>query len=108
MTTEQLKYESPELGDAAFRMIRALARRAGDGDLEGMEQLARLELLLVEQTAAAAAGLHERGYSWAEIGQVNGTTRQNAYQRWHNATTLPAHPHKCQCGRDTCPRKVKP
>lgn len=104
----QQRHESPELGDAAFRMMRGLARRAGDGDTEAMEQLAKLSWQLADMTAAAAAGLRRAGYSWAEIGKLNDTTRQNAYQRWGKASTIKAHPEACKCGRDYCPRKAKP
>jgi hypothetical protein len=107
MSTDQLRHEAPELGDAAFRMFRALARRAGDGDTEALEQLTRLDFELSEQTAAAAAGLHAAGYSWTDIGALTGHTRQNAQQRWGSATTLPAHPAKCRCGREHCPRAAQ-
>lgn len=103
--TDQLRHESPELGDAAFRMMRGLARRAGDGDMEGLEQLARLEHELREQTAAAVAGMRLRGYSWAYIGNVLGVTRQAAQERFARADVLAAHPVRCQCGRPTCPRE---
>jgi hypothetical protein len=102
------RHESPELGDAAFRLMRGLARRAGDGDTEALEQLAKLSWQLADMTAAAAAGLRRAGYSWGEIGALTGHTRQNAFQRWGRSTIIKAHPDPCRCGRSYCPRKAQP
>lgn len=107
--TDQLRHESPELGDAAYRMMRGLARRAGDGDTEALEQLARLERDLTELTGSAVAGFRNRGNSWAKVADVFGCTRQNAAQRWGGADVLLAHPPGCRCGRPwpVCPRAVE-
>lgn len=85
--------EAPELGAACVRMFRALARRAGDGELEALEQLAFLQDSLQIQLGAAVAGYREgHGFSWTDVGNVLGITRQAAQQRFRKATTAPAHP----------------
>lgn len=82
--------EAPEIGAACARMMRALARRAGDGELEALEQLARLQVDLQHQLGAAVAGYRAfqpahgaAPYSWADVGRILGVTRQSAYERFH-------------------------
>lgn len=85
--------EAPELGAACVRMFRALARRAGDGELEAIEQLAMLQDSLNMQLGAAVAGYREgHEFSWTEIAAILGVTRQAAHKRFRHATTAPAHP----------------
>lgn len=83
----QRRHEAPEIGAMTNRMMRALARRAAEGDLEAVEQLAELQQLLVEHLRAAAQGAHAFGYSWTEIAGATGTTRQAARQRFAPAVT---------------------
>lgn len=75
------RHEAPDVGAMVERMFRALVRRAGDGDTQALEQLARLELVARDSVAAGGLALHSFGYSWTEIGTVTGTTRQAARQR---------------------------
>lgn len=93
----QRRHEAPELASAARRMMRALAVRATEGDTEAIEQLAQLikDAELALGTAVAGART-EVGYSWAEVANLVGTTRQNAQQRWSNAT--PPRTWKCEHG----------
>lgn len=74
--------ESPELGDAIVRMLRALVRRAGDGDTEALEQLARVDVLGSTLLTEGARAAYEKGYSWGDIGRLLGTTRQSAWERF--------------------------
>ena len=64
------------------RMLRALVRRAAEGDTEALEELARLEDLAA---VAAAEGLaraqREAGYSSGELAQVLTCSRQAVRQR---------------------------
>lgn len=66
------------------RMLRALARRAGEGDLFALEELGRLEGDAAAALVAGARGAHGMagGYSWTEIGAELGITRQAARQRF--------------------------
>lgn len=74
------KCEAPALGSAVGRMIRALVRRATDGDTEALEQLLELE----KQTSAgikdALAGMRQV-YSLGELSRVTGTSRQAVLKR---------------------------
>lgn len=74
--------ESPELEAMIRRMLRALVRRATDGDTLALESLANLRADLAGAIAAAAVGAHDgpAEYSWTDIGQVLGVTRQAARQ----------------------------
>ena len=66
----------------AARVIRALVRRAADGDTEALEELLKLEQLLPAAIRDAGAGLHDFGYSFTEIGNVAGVSRQAARVRF--------------------------
>lgn len=76
--------ENPEFAAFAARILRAAARRVGDGDVEGLAGLVALRSELDDAIAEAVAGLRSLrwSYSWAEIARVLGTTRQAAQQRY--------------------------
>jgi hypothetical protein len=76
--------EAPEVAAAATRMLRALVRRAGDGELEALEALRDMQATLDEQLAAAVRGYRASPVeaSWTTIGSIMGTSRQAARQRW--------------------------
>lgn len=78
MTTK----ESPEVGAAAARMIRALVDRAADKDTEALEQLVALEQLISQATTRAGWELHEAGYSHTELAAVVGVSRQASVKRF--------------------------
>lgn len=91
MTSKRVKrdHESPEIGAMAKRMVRALVRRAAAGDTEALEQLAELErdLPVAITTAGKLMASGERmvkgqGYSYTELGDVLGISRQAARQRF--------------------------
>lgn len=65
----------------AERVMRSMVRRCEDGDTDALVCLLRLEELLPELIGAAIEALHESGYSWAEIAQHTGTTRQAVAKR---------------------------
>ncbi|MCZ7472761.1 hypothetical protein [Micromonospora sp. WMMC273] len=69
---------------AAFarRIIRAHGRRVADGDVEALRDLVALSTDLDRAITDAVVGLRRFGYSWAEIGQRLGISRQAAQQRW--------------------------
>lgn len=83
--THQRRHESPELGAMVRRMVRALVRRAAEGDTEALEQLAQLETELPTATTCAMALMHSvyelPWYSFGELAQVLGVSRQAARQR---------------------------
>jgi predicted DNA binding protein len=76
--------EAPELGAAVDRMLRALVRRATAGDLFALEELARLEREVRVAVTAAGRGAHDgpAHYSWTEVANELGVTRQAARERF--------------------------
>lgn len=85
----QRRHESPAVGAAVRRMVRALVVRAGEGDTEALEQLAELEGFTRDATTAAVVVAHDTaGYSFTELGRVLGITRQAARQRVSSAADL--------------------
>lgn len=75
--------ENDEYTGALTRMIRALGRRAGQGDPYDLQHLLFLGRLADEQLGVAVETLRrDGGYSWADIGTACGMTRQAAQQRW--------------------------
>jgi hypothetical protein len=80
--------EAMDLHGGIRRQLRALVRRAADGDTLALEALADLEDLAALATTVAGHVMHasadgwpRSAYSWSEIGQVTGTTRQAAHRR---------------------------
>lgn len=76
------RHEAPEVGAAVVRMMRALVSRAAEGDTEAIEQLAMIEGLAPVATSMAAQLAHDGfGYSYTELSDVLGISRQAARQR---------------------------
>ncbi|MGI5131616.1 hypothetical protein ACQEVB_32765 [Pseudonocardia sp. CA-107938] len=69
---------------AAFtrRIVAAQGRRIAHGDIEGLAALAQLADDVDHALNHAVTGLRAAGYSWAEIADRLGITRQAAHQRW--------------------------
>jgi hypothetical protein len=70
------------------RLLRAWVRRAQvDGDLDALTALARhrdeVDAHLVDMVVVLRA--EPWSYSWQQIADALGTTRQAAQQRWHKA-----------------------
>jgi hypothetical protein len=64
------------------RAIRAYGRRVADGDVEALPGLLNLSAELDQAIDCAVTGLRGCGYSWTEIANRIGVTRQAARQRW--------------------------
>lgn len=82
----QRRHESPEVGAMVRRMVRALVRRAAEGDWEAIEQLAMLEREVPVATSCALALSNAPkddapSYSFSELATVLGTSRQATRQR---------------------------
>ncbi len=74
--------ENDEYAAFVRRVLRAYARRVGDGDVEALALMLGLAEEIDTAIAEAVKGLRAYGYSWAEIGSRLGITRQAAQQRW--------------------------
>ena len=68
------------------RNMRAMLRHAADQDPEGLAQLVTLLDQTMAQLPEAVQLMRERhGYSWTEIGNALGVTRQSAWERFGKA-----------------------
>ena len=76
------KHEAPAIGGMARRVLRSLARRAGEGDVEALQVLLALQGDLQEAITEAGQGLHARGFSFGYIAAETGVTRQAAAKRF--------------------------
>ena len=74
--------ENDEFAAFARRIITAHGRRIAAGDVEGLRDLAALDHAVQDAAGKAVEGLRSAGYSWAEIGDRLGVSRQAAQQRW--------------------------
>ena len=75
------------------RMQRALVRRAREGDTTALEALARLERSGSAATTVALAAAHTSAggfYSYSELADVAGSTRQAVQQRISRQERIPA------------------
>jgi hypothetical protein len=69
---------------AAFvrRVLKAFSRRIAAGDIDALTDLINLAADLEVALQQAVSGLRDQGYSWTDIGNATGVTRQAAHQRW--------------------------
>jgi len=74
--------ENDEYAKFARRILRAYARRIAGGDIEALTHITNLGTDVENAIRDAVIGLRGFGYSWAEIGNRLGVTRQAAQQRW--------------------------
>ncbi len=74
--------ETSEFAAFTLRVIRAHSRRVGAGDIDSLTDLLAMSRELDAAISTAVRALHEFGYSWTEIADRLGTSRQNARQRW--------------------------
>jgi hypothetical protein len=74
--------ENDEYSAFVRRILRAYARRVGDGDGEALALMLGLADELDAAIAVAVEGLRACGYSRAEIGSRLDITRQAAQERW--------------------------
>ncbi len=74
--------ENDEYVAFVCRILRARARRVGDGDVEALTLKTSHADEIDTVIAEAVKSLRAHGYSWAEIGSRLGITRQATQQRW--------------------------
>jgi hypothetical protein len=74
--------ENDEYAAFARRVLRAYARRIATGDVDAITDLNALSGEVETALGKAVIGLRLVGYSWAEIGNRLGVTRQAAWDRW--------------------------
>lgn len=81
MARPRREREAPEYAAFCRRVITSLGKRAS-GDPDALALLAELEAHLTATLAEAARACHEAGWSWTDLGQTLGVSRQAARQRW--------------------------
>jgi hypothetical protein len=74
--------ENREFNAFARRIIRAYGKRVAEGDVDALPELIQLSASVDEAITNAVKGLRAFGYSWADIGDRVGMSRQAAQQRW--------------------------
>lgn len=74
--------ENPEYHQFAQRVVVAYGRRVASGDIEAIRDMCALSEHLDEAIRVAVAGLHGHGYSWTDVAQRLGISRQAAHQRF--------------------------
>ena len=74
--------ENDEYGEFTRRILRAHSRRVADSDIEALSFMTGLADELDDAIAQAVKGLRTQDYSWTDIGDRLGITRQAARQRW--------------------------
>lgn len=76
--------EATDVAAAVRRLIAALVRRAGTGELEALEALADLQETLNVQLAQAVLAYRAgpAQATWAQIGVILNVSRQAAFKRF--------------------------
>ncbi|WP_425440151.1 hypothetical protein [Pseudosporangium ferrugineum] len=80
--------ENAEFDAFVRRILRAYARRVAAGDVEALQSLSQLSSEVDAVTRLAVAGLRKApySYSWSEIADRLGTSKQAAQQRYGDRT----------------------
>src|SRR3954468_22347433 len=76
--------ENAQFGAFVRRILAAYARRVAAGDVEALRSLSRLSSEADAATRLAVAGLRQSpySYSWSEIADRLGVTKQTAHERY--------------------------
>ena len=74
--------ENDEYSEFIRRILHAYSRRVADGDIDALSLMTRLADEMDDAIAQAVKGPRTQGYSWTDIGDRLGITRQAARQRW--------------------------
>lgn len=82
MSGRKREREAPEVGAMAGRVVRALVKRAADGDSEALEELLKLAELIPAAIRDAGVAMHRFGYTYTELGDIAGISRQAARERF--------------------------
>ena len=94
------RHEATDVGAMARRVLRALAVRAAEGEVEAVEELLALQATVADALDAGVRGLKaNHDYSWQFVANLTGTTRQAAYQRFGSEES-----HECEAFTRSCVR----
>jgi hypothetical protein len=76
--------ETPDLTNAALRLVRNVGRRARE-DVDALPELQRIAQLADAELGAAARACvtgELAPWSWSDVGRVLGTSKQNAHRKY--------------------------
>lgn len=76
--------ETPEYADMLSRMIRRYGVRVGEGDPVDLTRMLEIQAELEAAIGVAVVGLRSAGYTWREVGEGLGVTREAAWQRYRS------------------------
>jgi len=74
--------ENDEYAAFTRRIVGAYSRRVAAGDIEALASMVTLAQDVEDAIQTAVIGLRTFGYSWTEIANRLGISRQAARQRW--------------------------
>lgn len=74
--------ETPEYASMMARLIRRYGVRVGDADPIDLGRMVELRHAFDDAIVAAVRGQREAGFTWAEVGEGLGTSREAAYMRF--------------------------
>lgn len=78
--------ETPEYADMMARLVRRYGVRVGDADTVDLTRMLEVRALFDEAIRAAVRGQREAGFTWGEIGEALGTSKQAALMRFRSST----------------------
>jgi len=78
--------ENTDYAGFVHRVLKAHGRRVAEGDIEGLTELVELAEQLDAAITTAITGLRNAGYSWTDIAQRLGITKQAVHQKWGTTT----------------------
>src|SRR5262249_8510881 len=78
--------ENSEYASFPRRVLKGYARRVAAGDIAALSELAVFVSDVDDATRVAVAGLRRFGYSWLDIAEQVGISKQAAQQRWGSPT----------------------
>jgi hypothetical protein len=74
--------ENPDFGAFVSRILRAYGRRVAAGDVEALRLLVAVPAEAEAMVRISVAGLRKAGYSWQDIADRLGTSKQAAHMRY--------------------------
>lgn len=81
-----MSVETPRFAAMLRRMVRAYGRRVGAGDPVDLATMIEVRDAFDEAIRAAVRGQREAGFTWREIGEGLGTTKNAALMRFRERT----------------------
>lgn len=81
-----MSVETPDYAAMLERMVKAYGKRVGAGDPVDLTRMAEVQAVFDAAVQAAVDGQRAAGYSWREVGEGLGMSKQAAQQRFGKAT----------------------